>query len=192
MKYLYKLGFCIAALASATSCVDHEIEEYKVEKPESIVSQEQIDAYSPLKNYVNTDAPAFKLGAGVSVSGYLDGGVLRRLVNSNFNELVPNSGMNHGAVVLENGALSVGGVQGFLTSATEAGLSVYGQALITHTGQNSVYLNSTIADQEVEVETNNGLHITVPTAGGAVWDAQLFYDLPTPLSQGVEYTLKLR
>lgn len=145
MKYLYKLGLCIVGLLPATSCVDREIENFTVEKPLSIALQEEINAYAHLNSYVDKGAsPSFKLSSGVSVSEYLGGGILQRLIHTNFDEVAPTAGMDHGSVVQDNGTFVFSAVNGFLTKASEAGLSVYGQSLITHTNQNAEYLLGTI------------------------------------------------
>src|SRR5690606_11184804 len=149
-----------------------------------------------LKTYVNREAnPNFKLGAGVSLSEYMSRGVMQRLINRNFDEMTLGYEMKHGAVVQEDGSLNLGNIAGFLAEAAEHGVSVYGHTLVWHANQNAEYLNSTLADQEVEDdpdEANNSLHVKSPSANANVWDAQVYYVLPTPLTQGVEYTLKLR
>lgn len=179
-----------------SGCVDHEVEKFKVNKPESIALQEEIDSYDALKSYVNRDQnPNFKLGAGASLSDYMAKGVMYRLLNRNFDEITLGYEMKHGAVVQDDGTLNLGNVEGLLEEAAAAGLTVYGHTLAWHANQNATYLNERIADVEIETDpddANNSLHINNPTAGEAVWDAQVFYDLPTPLTEGVEYTLKLR
>lgn len=187
----------MALLAIGISgCVDHEVEKIKVNKPESVALQEEIDSYDALKSYVNRDQnPNFKLGAGASLSDYMAKGVMYRLLNRNFDEITLGYEMKHGAVVQDDGTLNLGNVEGLLEEAAAAGLTVYGHTLAWHANQNATYLNERIADVEIETDpddANNSLHINNPTAGGAVWDAQVFYNLPTPLTSGVEYTLKLR
>lgn len=179
-----------------TSCVDDTPLEFHVEKPESVALQEEINQYADLKTYVDRDAnPDFKLGAGVTISEYIQRGVMYRLINRNFDEVTAGYGMKHGAVVQADGSLNTTNVTALLEMANEAGLSVYGHTLVWHANQNAEYLNSTIADQEIEIDpddANNVLHIKAPNANANIWDAQINYVLPTPLTQGVEYTLKLR
>lgn len=149
MKYLYRMGFCMAAIAVGTSsCVDHGVESIQVDKPESIVLQEDIDSYEALKTYVNREGnPNFKLGAGVSLSEYMSRGVMQRLINRNFDEMTLGYAMKHGAVVQEDGSLNLGSVSGFLEEAAEAGVSVYGHTLVWHANQNAEYLNKSIAPE---------------------------------------------
>ncbi|NCC91160.1 MAG: glycosyl hydrolase family 10, partial [Spirochaetia bacterium] len=76
-----------------------------------------------------------------------------------------------------------------------ADISVYGHTLVWHAQQNNKYLNGVIADKEIEIDpddANNGLQVITPNANANIWDWQLNYKLPTPLTQGVEYTIKLR
>lgn len=146
MKHLYKIGLYVIASFMATSCADVDLPSFTVEKPESIAIQEEIDAYGALKTYVNRQAnPNFKLGAGLSLSEYMSKGVMYRLINSNFDEVTLGYEMKHGAVVQENGSLSLGDVEGLLEETSKAGLTVYGHTLCWHANQNAEYLNSLIA-----------------------------------------------
>lgn len=146
MKHLYKIGLCVTAFVMATSCADVEPLSFTVEKPQSIALKEELNAYDALKTYVNKETnPTFKLGAGVSLSEYTSKGVMYRLVNSNFDEVTLGYEMKHGAVVQEDGSLSLGNVEVFLEETSKAGLTVYGHTLCWHANQNAEYLNSLIA-----------------------------------------------
>lgn len=57
-------GTLVAALLA--SCVDTEIADVTVTKPESIAQYEYLNDYAPLKSYIDRAAnPDFKLGLGV-------------------------------------------------------------------------------------------------------------------------------
>lgn len=140
-KYINFLGG--VALSLMASCVDYvPTDEYQVEKPESIALQEELNAYSTLKTYLDTTAnPNFILGGAVDQSEYANKGVMFRLINSNFQEITAGYGMKHGAVVQSDGSLFLDGVNAMLTAASSAGISVYGHTLCWHANQNATYLN---------------------------------------------------
>ena len=145
MKHLYKIGLCVAGLIMATSC-DYDPLEFNVEKPASVAAQEEIDAYDDLKTYINREAnPGFKLGSGVALADYNQKGVMYRLVNRNFDEITPGNAMKHGMVVQSDGSLNLANVISLLETADEAGVSVYGHTLASHSNQNATYLKSLIA-----------------------------------------------
>ncbi len=64
--------------AFSVACQREEF-EYTMEKPASIAALEPINKYAALKTYVDPTAnPGFKLGAGVSLSGYTAKGLMYR------------------------------------------------------------------------------------------------------------------
>lgn len=195
-KYINKLGLFVSALILVTSCVDNEPLEFRVDKPVSVANQEVLNAYSPLKTYVDRGAnPDFKLGAGASISQYNEKGVIYRMLNTNFDEITLGYAMKHGAIVQADGSLNTSNVETFISNAKEVGITIYGHTLTWHANQNAEYLNGIIADREIEIDpddANNALHANTPSANANIWDWQLEYTLPTPLTQGVEYTLKMR
>lgn len=152
MKNLYKIAFGITISMLMGSCSKYEALDFHVDKPASFEAQEQIDAYGTLKSYLNKDAhPNFKFGAAVSLSDYVGKGVMYRLINSNFNEIVLGYEMKHGAVVKADGSLALDNVKDLLKAAHGAGLAVYGHTLCWHANQNASYLNGLISPKVVEV-----------------------------------------
>ncbi len=196
MKYLNKLWLGAFALIALVSCTENSLLDYKVDKPESLIGKEYLNDYDVLKSYVDRSAsPDFKLGAGVSVDAFNKQGTVYSHIISNFDEVTAGWAMKHGAVVQDNGKVDTAAVKQFVAKAEEAGVSIYGHTLAWHANQNATYLNSIIADKEIEIDpnnANNALHATTPEAKTNSWDWQLEYTLPTPLIQGVEYTLKMR
>ena len=145
MKHLCKIWLYVTALM-VVSCADNGPLGFRVEKPESIASQEKINAYKSLKTYVDSVAnPNFKLGAGVFLSDYISKGVLYRLINGNFNEITVGYEMKHGVVVQSDGSLALDNVNNLLATAKAAGITVFGHTLCWHSNQNATYLNSLIA-----------------------------------------------
>nr|WMX25126.1 endo-1,4-beta-xylanase [uncultured bacterium] len=152
MKY-YRILFLSAALAGLASCAVDPLKEYQVEKPQSIAEYEYLNDYDVLKNYVGSSAsPDFKLGAAVAGSDFEAHGQVYALAVSNFNELTPVSEMNHASIVGNDGTMSVDAVRNYVNNASDAGLTAYGSTLAWHAQQNNKYLNTLIADKELEVE----------------------------------------
>lgn len=151
MKQLYKLVLSLTVFAIVASCTEDNPSNFTMEKPESVAVQDSLNNnYEPLKTYIDSVNSDFTLGAGVSVSGYTEGDIMYRLVNSNFQEVTAGYGMKHGAVVQSDGSLALEPVTNFLAAAEDGGISVYGHTLAWHANQNAEYLNSTIAPTEIE------------------------------------------
>lgn len=146
MKNIYKIALIIGIPVLSVSCKKHEALDFSVEKPASIAAQEQIDAYNALKSYFNWSAnPNFKLGVATSLTEYNNKGVLYRLANSNFNQIVIGYEMKHGAIVKDDGSMDFDNVKKLLENAKNSNMEVYGHTLCWHANQNAKYLNSLIA-----------------------------------------------
>jgi len=166
MKYLYKIGFYLVALAFLSSCARVNSTDFHVEKPLSVALQDSLNKYAPLKTYIDSVNSDFILGAAVSMGVYTGQGVMYGLVNSNFHEVTAGYGMKHGAVVQADGSLALEPVTDFLSAAENAGISVYGHTLVWHANQNAEYLNGTIAPTLVE-------------SNGPTWDLVIGADFET-------------
>lgn len=151
MKNFKKILHVIVMLgAIVTSCTDYERPEFTVDKPESIASQELIDQYDGLKTYLDTIAyPNFRLGANLSLSNYTDKGLMYRLINSNFNEVTFDEGVQHGDIVNADGSFDFSGLESLFEITQLNGLSVFGKNLISSNQQNADYLNELIAPKVV-------------------------------------------
>ena len=154
MKHIvYRIGAFILLLIFAVSCADDSFDDFLVEKPASIAGMEYLDNYDALKSYVDRNAnPDFKLGAGVTVSEYLDQGHMYRLINSNFDIMTAGNAMKYSSVVGDDGSMNFGTVTAFVDAAKAAGVQIYGHTLVWHSQQNKTYLKSLIADQEISLE----------------------------------------
>ena len=147
-KKILQVTFMLGAIV--TSCTDYERPEFTVDKPESIASQELIDQYDGLKTYLDTIAyPNFRLGANLSLSNYTDKGLMYRLINSNFNEVTFDEGVQHGDIVNADGSFDFSGLESLFEITQLNGLSVFGKNLISSKQQNTDYLNELIAPKVV-------------------------------------------
>lgn len=143
-----------------TGCADTDIDLIDVEKPQHITDYEYLDAYGSLKDYIDRAAhPNFKLGSGVSAYDYINKGKLFRLTNANFDMMTAGNAMKYASIVNDKGEMDFGTVMSFVDVAREAGMEIYGHTLCWHEQQNVKWLNSLIADKELEVDPNERLDI---------------------------------
>ncbi len=136
-----------AALLLA-GCADDNVPGFSVDEPASALTQDSLNAYAPLKEYLAASKnPNMHLGVGTSAPDYLNKGVVYALTNSNFTETEPGNAMKMASCVNDNGEMDFTTVTNYVNAATEAGLSVYGHTLAWHSQQPVAYLNKCIADK---------------------------------------------
>ena len=149
------LGVILLFMVLAYSCVDDTTQLFNVEKPASIEQMEYLNEYDALKTYIDRSAnPNFKLGAGVTVSDYIKQGLTYRAINSNFDRVTAGNAMKYASIVKDDGSMNFGQVVQFVAAAQAAGTEIYGHTLLWHAQQNKKYLNSLIADKEIEGDPN--------------------------------------
>ena len=155
MKYInYLLG---AMVFVTISCVDDEPLAFDVEKPAITASMEYLDDYQMLKQYKTN--PNLKLGVGVTASNYINQGVEYRLVNENFDEMTAGNAMKYASVVADDGSMNFSTVSGFVNAAKDVGTTIYGHTLAWGAQQNNKYLNSLIADKEIEIDPDASVEV---------------------------------
>ncbi len=183
----------VAALLA--SCVDTEIADVTVAKPESIAQYEYLNDYAPLKSYIDRAAnPDFKLGLALAANEFIEGGLVFRLAEANFDEVTAGNAMKYASCVNDKGEMNFETVDKFVTAAQAAGITIYGHTLAWHAQQNNKYLNSLIKDKELPpaVGEGNCLHISTPEAKANPWDWQNIYDLESSLLQGKTYVFSMK
>ncbi|RNC65540.1 endo-1,4-beta-xylanase [Proteiniphilum sp. X52] len=189
-------GAFILLLVLFISCVDDAELLFQVDKPASIEAMEYLNGYGALKSHVDRSAhPGFKLGAGVVATDYIKQGLVYRFINANFDDVTAGNLMKYSSSVSDDGSMNFSQVVQFVEAAKAAGISIYGHTLLWHAQQNNKYLNSILADREIEIDpsdANNALHMKTPEPKANTWDWQIYYDLAEPLTTGVAYTLKMR
>lgn len=151
MKNSYRFLVFSGLLALSISCADPDPLEFEVAKPEGLEAQEDIDSYAPLKSYIDSTSNAnLILGGAVSISDYINKGVMYRLINKNFNELTVGYGMKHGAIVQNDGTMNFAQVNELIAAAEQAGTSIFGHTLTWHANQNASYLNGVLEPLIIE------------------------------------------
>ena len=162
MKTNHKILLSLLAGASLMGCADQTIDNFYVEKPASIAQYEYLNAYGNLKDYLSQRAginPDFKLGVGVSASDYNKFGQVYRITNANFHQITAGNAMKYASIVGDDGSMDFSTVTAFVDAASKAGVEVYGHTLCWHEQQNVKWLNSLIADKELDIDPNEKLEV---------------------------------
>ena len=144
-----------AALSGAVACTEYDPAAFSVDKPESLVEMESLNAYGDLKTYVDrTASPAFQLGSFAALSDFMEQTPRYRMIHNNFDQITSATEMLHGTVVKNDGSMNFFGVEDLVNAAEAVGSSVFGHTLVWHKNQNATYLNSTIAPMVIPSENN--------------------------------------
>ncbi len=162
MKTNHKIWLSLLAGASLMGCADQTIDNFYVEKPASIAQYEYLNAYGNLKDYLSQRAginPDFKLGVGVSAPDYNKFGQVYRITNANFHQITAGNAMKYASIVGDDGSMDFSTVTAFVDAASKAGVEVYGHTLCWHEQQNVKWLNSLIADKELDIDPNEKLEV---------------------------------
>ena len=170
MKHTNKiLGTMLLAVAALSSCVDDDKLLYSFEKPASIEGYEYLADYGALKTYVNRDAtPNFKVGGALAAVDYNADGLVTRLANSNFDEIVAGNAMKMASCVNDKGEMDFSTVDAFVSNADENGINVYGHTLAWHAQQPKKWLEKLIKDKELDIDPNQ-----------KIWKDDYFIDYTT-------------
>lgn len=134
------------------SCADEFDQTYQVGRPDMTAEYAYLEAYEPLKEYV--DNSDFHLGLAVAAPDYNKQELVYSLANSNFTEIVAGNAMKMASVVNDNGDMNFATVSEFVNNATDAGMSVYGHTLAWHSQQPVKWLNSLLKDKELDIDPN--------------------------------------
>ncbi len=148
------------------SCADEfDTNNYVVDRPAQTAAYAYLNDYQTLKSYVDhSKYPNFKLGVGTTASDYIKKELTYALVTSNFDETEPGNCMKMASCVnYDNGSMDFGTVSEYVSTATEAGLSVYGHTLAWHAQQPVKWLNSLLKDKELDIDPNALIETLVST-----------------------------
>lgn len=122
-------------------------------KEDDELSYDNLAAYDHLKNYVNRNtSPDFKLGAGVTVSDFLNKGRQYEVAVANLDEMTAGNAMKQSSVMRPDGSMDFTQVRRFIEEAERVGMTVYGHTLAWHSQQQNAYLNGLIKGKKTEVE----------------------------------------
>lgn len=130
----------LATLATLGACaeLDHEVKPgFEYEKPGSVIVDENVSRYDVLKSYVD----GVILGAKASLEGLSNPNMIS-LLSTNFEQVTPSSSLNPNVLLLDDGTYDFSAINNYINIASEKGLSVYGDHIVTNTNQNTTYLNT--------------------------------------------------
>lgn len=131
-------------------------------KPEDKLSYDDLDAYAPLRTYVNrTLSPDFKLGAAVTVSNFLKQTQEYDIAVENFNEMTAGNAMKQSSVMRSDGSMDFSQVRKFLEQASRSGMTVYGHTLAWHSQQQNAYLNRLIESKRVDLSPEEAVDVVL-------------------------------
>ena len=151
-KIFHFIALSTAAI-TMVGCVDTEIGGISATQLDSLANLSYLKEYGSLKEYVNrSENPNFKLGAGVAASSFINSDIEYRVAAANFDEVTAGNAMKYASCVNDKGEMDFGTVMSFIEKAKEDGITIYGHTLAWHAQQNNKYLNSLIADKEIEVD----------------------------------------
>ncbi len=151
-KYIISALVCPFVLGS---CADWDDWKYDVEKPQTIAQYEYLNDYAPLKENLDRSAhPDIKVSGALGVDEFNQQGPLFRLAAHNFDEIVAGNAMKMSSCVNDQGAMDFSKVSSFVTSAEDAGVSVYGHTLAWHAQQPKKWLEKLLADKELKIDPN--------------------------------------
>lgn len=176
-------------LASCADTWDHVYEGGNPQKE----GYEYLSDYAPLKDNVDRSKnPNFKVALALAASDYNKQELVYALANSNFDEIVAGNAMKMASCVNDKGEMSFTTVSDFVNYAANAGMNVYGHTLAWHSQQPVTWLTSLMKDKELPPSSNfrTCLKISNPNAANQ-WDAQLHFNLISPMTAGTTYVLKM-
>lgn len=149
------LGATSAALVLAAGCADDfDTNGFKVDQPQESAQYEYLQAYGPLKSYVNRSGvgPMFRLGGALDASEMNKRGLVYALAVANYDEVTFGNHMKHNFVMNADGAMDFGTIRSAIETARNGGLKIFGHTLCWHEQQQGKYLLSLLKDKEIEVD----------------------------------------
>jgi GH35 family endo-1,4-beta-xylanase len=150
--YLFMLMASLSIMAMAQK-------KFELGKPNDD-NYRYLDEYQALKNYIDySNYPNFKLGAGTTVSDYLNNSLFKNLINKNFTETVAGNAMKMASCVDGNGNMNFTTVKNYVNAATNAGLNVYGHTLAWHSQQPKGWLLKLLADKPAPELTDGDVEV---------------------------------
>jgi endo-1,4-beta-xylanase len=140
------IAMCVAISSLFVSCAKFETREFTIDKPQTIIDQEALDANNEIKSYINySNQPNFKLGAELSLTDVASNTVLYRLMQDHFDE-IGFTRLTHLDYVLADGNPNVVNISAALETNESASTSIHAGHLVQHSNQRAAYLNTLIPD----------------------------------------------
>lgn len=188
MKALTRYITAAALIMATSGCMDKEMDQYSVSDPRNEADKvyDYLVDYGPLKSYLGANRnPNFLLGFGVDGTAYKDGGMEYIRAAANVDQVTFGNEMKYSYIVDDEGNYDFSTVKQLVTQAEKANHTIIGHTLCWHAQQRPVYLNSLIADKQVdlsELEANAPSYCSVSLGdvSNNPWDKGFSY---TPLTE---------
>lgn len=140
------VAICIAISSLLVACSEFESREFYLDKPQSIIDQEALDAHKELKTYVDySSQPNFKLGVELPLADVTNNSVLYRLMQSHFDE-INFTRLSHIDFVQADGSVVMDALNNALETNQSVGMPIHAGHLVQHSNQRAAYLNTLIPD----------------------------------------------
>lgn len=149
MKKIFIYTLPALALAVA-SCANGYEGDFKMDKPESVVLDEQIAAYGLLPEYASKSG--ISLGVAVNPDAFAAEELAFSIVKTNFNEVESAVSITPSALINENNAYDFNSLSALVETAGKAGVNVFGPALCSNVNIPAFYLNSLLQDVVIPYE----------------------------------------
>lgn len=174
------------------SCADEFDRNFQVDRPAKTAEYAYLNDYKALKEYVSD--PNFHLGVGTDAAEYANQGAAYVITNVNFNETVAGNAMKMASCIDDNGNMNFSTVESYVKEAANAGINVFGHTLAWHSQQSKKWLESLLKDKPVQSDGEGNRYLQYDNGDGKSnsWDAQAIYSLPTPMTQGKTYVVKVK
>ena len=158
------LSYIIVAAMCLASCAELEVADYNVEKPEEVISAEQLASYGTLLDYVS---PSFKIGNTLDMPTFTQQGTATTLTVHNFNEITLSGVFSHSKLVNEEGVVNakVEDFDNAVRFAKEHNISVYGHSIV-NSDVNSAYLGGKIVAEKQDIDVPMATAETIDLLGG--------------------------
>lgn len=138
MKFIALALLAVSYYACEEAKLDREVEVgLELEKPVGVVFDEIVNRLDVLKEY----ADGIQIGANASL-GNITGNNMSTLITTNFTQVTPSTELNSNALLMNDGSYDFTAINNYIDAATERGLSVYGDAIVSNINQKDSLLNT--------------------------------------------------
>lgn len=161
MKHFNHKIFSIAILAAmAASCTDEYNCDLKVdEKPTEVANSQYLSQFASLKQYA--EESGVKMGVNMAPDLLKQKNVAYSTLLSNFTSVDVNGAFSPLNNLKDDGSYDFDGMSPILDLTTEAGLDLYGGALVSKQGQRTAYYNKLIEPIEIPVKPEKGTDLVL-------------------------------
>lgn len=136
-----------AACLLLAACAEDYQGNFKMEKPESVILDEEIASYSVLPEYASN--AGITLGVAVDPDELASRGLVYSIVKTNFNEVESASAITPLAFKTEDNSYDFATLSTLVETAEKEGFKVFGPALCSNVNIPATYLKSVIADEVI-------------------------------------------